>query len=88
MSVGGRKAGPIRGLIAALAAAALAVQPALADGSGDDHREHVPPAGVTAPYLVDLFPSTYRPLPRVDTLIAHAIVLVVGWMLANAANKS
>ena len=39
------------------------------------------PAGVaarpteTAPYLRDLFPSTYRPLPRTDTLIAHATIL-------------
>lgn len=48
---------------------------ALADGPrGDDHR-HTPPAGVTAPYLRDLLPNTYRPLPRVDTCIAHAIVL-------------
>lgn len=29
----------------------------------------------TAPYLRDLFPSTYRPLPRVDTLIVHATIL-------------
>ncbi len=27
------------------------------------------------PWLRDLFPSTYRPLPRVDTLIIHATIL-------------
>ncbi|WP_198351005.1 amidohydrolase family protein [Flavisphingomonas formosensis] len=28
-----------------------------------------------APYLRDLFPSTYKPLPRADTLIVHATIL-------------
>lgn len=28
-----------------------------------------------APYLRDLFPSTYKPLPRTDTLIVHATIL-------------
>lgn len=29
----------------------------------------------TAPYLRDIFPSTYRPLPRTDTLIVHATII-------------
>ena len=62
-------------MIATLAAASLIAGPALADGPHGGHRKHAPPAGVTAPYLRDLFPSTYRPLPRVDTLITHGIVL-------------
>ncbi len=33
------------------------------------------PANGQVPWLRDLFPSTYRPLPRTDTLIIHAIVL-------------
>jgi imidazolonepropionase-like amidohydrolase len=33
------------------------------------------PADNRPPYMRDLFPSTYRPLPRTDTLIVHAIIL-------------
>lgn len=65
----------IRGTIAALVVASLAAGPALADRPHGERHKHAPPAGVTAPYLRDLFPSTYRPLPRVDTLVTHAIVL-------------
>ena len=39
-------------------------------------REKEPkPRAETAPYLRDIFPSTYRPLPRADTLIVHATIL-------------
>jgi imidazolonepropionase-like amidohydrolase len=37
-------------------------------------KESRPRTG-TAPYLQDLFPSTYRPLPRADTLIVRATIL-------------
>jgi len=30
---------------------------------------------VPAPFTLDPYPSTYRPLPRRDTLITHALVL-------------
>jgi imidazolonepropionase-like amidohydrolase len=33
------------------------------------------PAREQPPYLRDAFPSAYRPLPRTDTLIAHATIL-------------
>ena len=46
--------------------AALAALPALAGAV---------PGGRTAPYLADLFPSTYRAPAATDTLITHAVVL-------------
>jgi len=33
------------------------------------------PPVASAPFMRDLFPSTYRPLPRRDTLIVHATIL-------------
>ncbi|MEO9080044.1 MAG: amidohydrolase family protein [Rhodanobacter sp.] len=61
--------------IAILCVLAQATAPALAYGPYYGHERHEPPAGATAPYLRDLFPSTYRPLPRFDTLVVHATVL-------------
>ena len=42
-----------------------------------DHRQrhHHDGPRSTAPWLIDVFPSTYRPLPRRDTLIVHATIL-------------
>ncbi|HET8613115.1 MAG TPA: amidohydrolase family protein, partial [Sphingomonas sp.] len=67
--------GRIGKAIACVALTILAVSPLAARGSHGRHHDHQPPAGVTAPYLTDLFPSTYRPLPREDTLVTHATVL-------------
>lgn len=52
---------------AGMAAFMLTTQPLLARA--------VARPNATAPYLSDLFPSTYRPLPRTDTLVTHATVL-------------
>ena len=49
--------------------AALACVSSLAAQKGGAPRLNQPP------YLRDAFPSTYRPLPRSDTLIAHATIL-------------
>ncbi|WP_419826117.1 amidohydrolase family protein [Sphingomonas sp.] len=39
------------------------------------HRARRARAGITPPYTRDIFPSTYKPLPREDTLIVHANIL-------------
>lgn len=65
--------GRVGAAIALAASLALAAAPLAAHATGDHH--HRPPPGETAPYLIDLFPSTYRPLPREDTLVTHATIL-------------
>lgn len=64
--------------VAFLAALAFCLAPGFAakprHGHGHGDARH-PPPGATAPYMRDLFPSTYRPLPRADTLVTHATVL-------------
>ena len=42
--------------------------------AGARDKAPVARAGIP-PYLTELFPSTYRPLPRTDTLIIHATIL-------------
>ena len=63
----------------ALAAIAVIAQPVAADVRHRDRHilqpDHPSSAVIAPPYLDDLFPSTYRPLPRVDTLITHATLL-------------
>ncbi len=51
-----------------LALAVLLVPAAMA-------RKRAPRAEVTLPFAVDPNPSSYRPLPRTDTIITHATVL-------------
>jgi imidazolonepropionase-like amidohydrolase len=49
------------------------------DSHHDDSRHNGPPredeARAPLPFALDAYPSTYKPLPRVDTLITHATVL-------------
>jgi imidazolonepropionase-like amidohydrolase len=63
------------GLTAAVAGAALADgPPGGAHGPHDRHHQRPLPTDVVD-FAADPYPSTYRPLPRADTLIAHATVL-------------
>ena len=64
----------MRPLISILLTAALAVGgPAFADNHPKRDATKGPRA--PAPYRLDPYPSTYRPLPRGDVLIVHATVL-------------
>lgn len=54
---------------------ALALVMIAASAVAAGHPHDTGPGGRTLPYTTDLFPSTYRPLPRVDTLIIHATIL-------------
>lgn len=53
----------------------LAIGLALGFAIGGARAEVPSPESRNVPWLRDLFPSTYRPLPRVDVLITHATVL-------------
>lgn len=68
----------MRALGSIVLAALVTSAPALADqghpGLSRDHHGRRA-ALVPAPYTLDPYPSTYRPLPRADTVILHATVL-------------
>lgn len=63
----------LRILIPALACGVMSFAVAMAEPQEGRHKPHEPLAPV--PYAIDPNPSTYQPLPRVDTLITHATVL-------------
>jgi imidazolonepropionase-like amidohydrolase len=48
---------------------------ALPLGQASGKKKPLPIAKVPSPFTLDAYPSTYRPLPRIDTLIAGATVL-------------
>jgi imidazolonepropionase-like amidohydrolase len=64
-------------LLSALLAVGLSAQPHGPHGHGPHGNGHgqADEPKVPAPFLRDLFPSTYRPLPRTDTLVTHATIL-------------
>ena len=67
-----RRFKPTTGACAILACALLA---GAAGAQPRDHGRSRPPPTDVIDFAADPYPSTYRPLPRVDTLITHATVL-------------